>query len=145
PSQATIVSGSTRVIEISPNSPRRRARDSGSLTSAQSSGWDLTSRRLTCTGIGSSFACRYATPSGLHLTQQSVNLPVPGDAAIDRHVDQPAEQRIGPPARRRNRPRRPAGDAVGDHLARLLRRDPPAQRRRQLLHALHGERVLVDV
>ena len=45
PSQATVVSGSNRVIVISPTSPRWRASDAASLTSAHSSGGDFTSRR----------------------------------------------------------------------------------------------------
>jgi hypothetical protein len=53
PSQTTIVSGSTRVMRISPNSPRWRASASASLSSVHSSGGDLTSRRFACTwGIG---------------------------------------------------------------------------------------------
>ena len=45
PSQATVVSGSSRVMVISPTSPRWRAREAASLTSAHSSGGDFTSRR----------------------------------------------------------------------------------------------------
>ena len=44
-SHSTLCSGSTRVIRISPSSPRWRARAVGSLSSAQSSGGDLTSVR----------------------------------------------------------------------------------------------------
>ena len=45
PSQATVVSGSSRVILISPISPRCFASDAASLTSAHSSGGDFTNRR----------------------------------------------------------------------------------------------------
>ncbi len=45
PSQATVVSGTRRVIRISPNSPSRLASVSGLLRSAHSSGGDLTSVR----------------------------------------------------------------------------------------------------
>ncbi len=46
PSQATAVSGSSRVMRISPNSPRWRARAWGSLISAHNSGGDFT--RVRC-------------------------------------------------------------------------------------------------
>src|SRR3954467_12062541 len=46
PSQATVCSGSTRVILISPSSPRCRASASTSLSSPHSSGGDLTRVRL---------------------------------------------------------------------------------------------------
>ena len=49
PSQATAVSGSVLVIRISPNSPRWRASDSGSLSSAHSSGGDFTRVRFAWT------------------------------------------------------------------------------------------------
>ena len=53
PSQTTLVSGSSRVMRISPNSPRWRARAAASLSSVHSSGGDFTSRRCACTwGIG---------------------------------------------------------------------------------------------
>ena len=49
PSQTTVVSGSTRVILISPlSSPRWRPNVAGSLSSAHSSGGDLTSVRCAC-------------------------------------------------------------------------------------------------
>ena len=63
PSQATVVSGSARVILISPNSPRWRSRPSTSLSSVQSSGGDLTSVLLTLRfGIEDRFARRRWTP-----------------------------------------------------------------------------------
>ncbi len=62
PSQTTFVSGSSRVMRISPNSPRWRASASASLSSFQSSGGDFTSRRCACTwGIGGTIRpCRAA-------------------------------------------------------------------------------------
>ena len=46
PSQATVVSGSTRVMRISPNSARWRPSESSLLSSAHSSGGDFTRRRV---------------------------------------------------------------------------------------------------
>ena len=52
PSQATVVSGSSLVILISPNSPRWRASDCATLHSAHSSGGDLTRVRLAlCSSV----------------------------------------------------------------------------------------------
>jgi hypothetical protein len=54
---STRCSGSTRVMRISPNSPRWRARAAGSLISAHSSGGDLTSVRCTSEEI---IVCHFA-------------------------------------------------------------------------------------
>ena len=52
PSQATVVSGSSLVILISPNSPRWRANDCATLHSAHSSGGDFTIVRLAlCSSV----------------------------------------------------------------------------------------------
>ena len=73
PSQATVCSGSSRLILISPISPRWRARLSTSLTSFHSSGGDLTRVRFTLRSvIATPFARWLRTPSG------ETVLPLPG-------------------------------------------------------------------
>ena len=64
PSQATVVSGSRRVMRISPNSPKWRARASTSETSAHSSGGLLT--RVLC-ARGSCIASVFRHPRGATL------------------------------------------------------------------------------
>src|SRR3954470_24292562 len=64
PSQATVCSGSTRGILISPSSPRCRASASTSLSSPHSSGGDLTRVRLAVRSlIAVEFERRGATPA----------------------------------------------------------------------------------
>ena len=62
PSQTTVVSGSRRVILISPNSPRCSASASRSLTSAQSSGGGL--HRAFASWCSSLIRARFAQPAG---------------------------------------------------------------------------------
>jgi hypothetical protein len=64
PSQATVRSGSSLVILISPNAPRWRASRSTSLSSLQSSGGDLTRVRFTVKScIASAFEQASPSPS----------------------------------------------------------------------------------
>ncbi len=60
PSQATVVSGSTRVMRISPNSERCLRRVSSLLTSAHNSGGDFTRRRCA---VDCSMAGVFARPA----------------------------------------------------------------------------------
>ena len=64
PSQATVRSGSSLVILISPNAPRWRASRSTSLSSLQSSGGDLTRVRFAVKScIASAFEQASPSPS----------------------------------------------------------------------------------
>jgi len=74
-SHSTVFSGSTWVMRISPSSPRWRAREAGSLSSAHSSGGDLTKVRCTSDEIiGRPFRARRAdsfSVANTHKTRRS--------------------------------------------------------------------------